>query len=372
MAREVLRNRSGQDGLTRVDLPTIFFEHAGSIPGREFFLDYCHLTLRGMKVAMAAVTSQILRLTAAAEEGVYEWRSLLRSLPDPQIHPARDSMAKFLVALYTLHWERRFNGPSPLPEYWCNAAIQAWGEIKQTMLDYVTTRVPPASVCGLSLAEQRFSGRGNCLEDGSHLLAGEGRRLGRSSLDPMGIELICRVLEHSGWPIGQTINKMLVDQHAVPSVGVELLNPYYHWTTMDHLMGSHSDSITGSSYGIYQGFWPTSDFCLVSDSTRDVRLSLTGRLPAVVNEMREVAEVNVSVNRHHVGSFPIGRRWTVQALSVSRRLLTTGINQLTIQWPDLSPEGDTATRQIRERLEHSVTTNLQPVFGELHSLVARS
>ena len=103
------------------------------------------------------------------------------------------------------------------------------------MLDYVATLVPPVKIRGLSLAEQHFSRRSNCLEDGSHLLAGEGRRLGRVSLDPAAIELICAVLENSGRPIHQMVNKILLDQHAAPSGGVELVNPYYHWTTMDHL-----------------------------------------------------------------------------------------------------------------------------------------
>jgi hypothetical protein len=370
--REVLRKGAEQDGLAGVDLPAIFFEHSGNIPGREFFLDYCHLTLRGIKVAMAAVASQVLRLTAAPEEEAYEWRSLLRSLPDPQIPPARDSMAKFLAALYTLHWERLFNGPSPLPEYWCEAAIQAWGDIQEIMLDYVATRVAPATICGLSLAEQHFSGRRNCLEDGSHVLSGEGRRLGRVNLDPAGIELISTVLERSGQPTRQTINKMLVDQHAVRSGGVELLNPYYHWTTMDHLTGFQSDSITDTGFGLYQAFWPASHFCFVSDSSRDVQLNLTARLPAAVNERRKGAVVNVSVNGHHLGTFPIGLRWTCRALNIVRESLRTGTNKLTIHWPDLSPEGDAATRQIRERLEHGVPVNLPPVFGELHSLVARS
>ena len=47
---------------------------------------------------MAAVSSQILRLTAAPQEAAYEWRALLSSLPDPQVNPSRDSMAKFLAA----------------------------------------------------------------------------------------------------------------------------------------------------------------------------------------------------------------------------------------------------------------------------------
>jgi hypothetical protein len=73
-----------------------------------------------------------------------------------------------------------------------------------------------------------------------------------------------------------------------------------------------------------------------------------------------------------VGTFPIGQRWTCRALSVARESLKNGTNRLTIHWPELSPEGDTATKQILERLDHGIPANLQPVFGELHSLVARS
>ncbi len=370
--RELLRNCAGNPGLACVDLPAIFFEHSANIAGRDLFLDYCHLTLEGIKVAMAAVASQVLRLTGAAEGQAYDWSSLLRLLPEPRVDTQRDALAKFLAALYTIHWERRFDGDSSMPEYWCDAAIQSWNGIQDTMLDYVATRLQPDAVCGLSLAEQRFFGRSNSLEDGSRLLAGEGRRLQRFSLDPVAIELICKVLERSGRPIRDTINKLLVERHAVGNRPVDLVNPYYHWTTMDYLTSFQSDSQTFSGYGLYQAFWPTSDFCFVSDAFRDIRLDLTARLPAAVNERREMAEVNVSVNGHLVGTARIGKSWRCETLSVGRERLRVGINKLTLRWPDLSHEGDTATKQIRERLEHAVPTNLEPVFGELQSLFARA
>jgi hypothetical protein len=208
------------------------------------------------------------------------------------------------------------------------------------------------------------------LEDGSHLLAGEGRRLGRVSLHPAAIELICTVLENSGRPIRQIINKMILDQHAAPSDGVELVNPYYHWMTTDHLMGFQSDLNAEGGYGLYQAFWPNSYFCLVSDASRDVQLNVTARRPAVLNKRREGVKGQVSVNGHYVGSFWIGHRWNCHALTVARAILRTGTNKVTIQWPDLDSEGDAATAQIRDRLEQGVPSNLQPVFGELYSLVA--
>ncbi len=369
--RELLRTGAGA-GVAVVDLPEIFFEHSANIPGRDLFLDYCHLSLEGIKVAMAAVASQILRLTGAVADQAYNWPSMLRLLPEPRVHPARDALAKFFAALYTIHWERRFDGDSSMPEYWCNAAIQSWDGIQDTMFDYLATRIEPYDVCGLSVAEQRFFGRKNSLEDGSHLLAGEGRRLLRFSLDPVAIELICKVLERSGRPIRETINKLLIGRHAVRNASVDLVNPYYHWTTMDYLTGFQSDSQTYSAYGLYQAFWPTSDFCFVSDGTLDIRLDLTARLPAVVNEQREAAEVNVSVNGHSVGTAHIGKSWGCNTLVVGREKLRAGINKLTIRWPDLSDEGDTAARQIQERLKHAVPTALEPVFGELQSLFARA
>lgn len=369
--REVLRNGAGHDGLARIDLPEIFAEHSAGIPGRALFLDYCHLTLDGIKVAMAAVASQILRLTAAPEEKAYEWRSLLRRLPDPRIHPARDAMAKFLAAMHALHWERRFDGPSPLAEYWCEAAVRSWDGMQDLMLEYVATRVPPATISGLSVAEQRLFGRRHRLEDGSHLLDDEGRRLGRVNLDPAGIELIGSVLERSGYSTRQAINKMLVDQHAV-GADVELVNPYYHWTTMDHLTDRQRYSLTDTGYGVYQAFWPASHFCFVSDTSRDAQLNVAARVPAIADASTGAMHATVSVNGHHVATLPIGHRWACHALNVAREGLRIGANKLTIHWPRLGPDGDAATRQIGERLGQGVPANLHPVFGELQSLVARS
>lgn len=373
--REILRKDSASDGLTRIDLPDIFAEYCGGIPGRELFLDYCHLTLRGIKVAMAAVASQILRLTAASQENAYEWRSLVRQLPDPRIHPARDALAKFLAAMHALHWERRSDGLSPLPGYWCEAALRSWNGMHELMVEYVATRIPPASISGLSVAEQRFFGRHRRLEDGSHLLDGEGRRLGRVNLDPSGIELICSVLERSGHRTRDAITKMLVEQH-VARGDVELVNPYYHWTTMDHLTDLQRYSLTDNGYGLYQAFWPASHFCFVSDSSRDAQLNFTVRAPqmavGIADANTGVAHATVSVNGHHAATLPIGHRWTCHAFSVARENMRIGTNKLTVHWPRLSSDGDAATKQIRERLEQGVPANLHPVFGELRSLVARS
>ena len=168
------------------------------------------------------------------------------------------------------------------------------------------------------------------------------------------------------------INKLLADQHSAGNGAVDLVNPYYHGTTMDHLTGYQSDSRTYSGYGLYQAFWSRSDFCFVSDAARDIRLDLTARLPAAANEKRDRADVHVALNGHEVGTVQVRKSWSCKTLNVRREKLKIGVNRLTIGWPDLSLEGDTATSHIHHRLERAVPTNLEPVFGELQSLLARS
>ncbi|MBD0256300.1 MAG: hypothetical protein ICV83_11325, partial [Cytophagales bacterium] len=50
-------------GIAVVDLQTEFDRYAGGkLPGKELFLDYCHLTARGMQVAMKATADRLLPL----------------------------------------------------------------------------------------------------------------------------------------------------------------------------------------------------------------------------------------------------------------------------------------------------------------------
>lgn len=196
-----------------------------------------------------------------------------------------------------------------------------------------------------------------------------------SVLTRLAIDVICKVLERSGRPVRNKINKRLVEQHAHGNGQpreVDLLDPYYHWSTMDHLTGIQSDSRAHSGHGLYQGFGRRSNFCFISGAFRDVELDLTARLPTLSNESRRQTGIQVMVNGQKVGSMRVGTRWARMAINVSKERLGTGINRLTIVWPELSPDGDAATQYISERLKRGIPTNLEPVFGEIQSLVARS
>src|SRR4029077_2211719 len=85
-AREILLVAARRHGFLTVDLRRIFAEHAGpALPGRRLFLDYCHLTLEGIQVAMAAVAAAVLNVSGMVEEPP-AWSAILR-LPAPAISP---------------------------------------------------------------------------------------------------------------------------------------------------------------------------------------------------------------------------------------------------------------------------------------------
>jgi len=371
VVREILRRGVEKHGLTCVDLPKVFAEHGRGLPGRALFLDYCHLTPDGMRLSMAAVAAAVVRQPDAFGRGAREWRARVARLPDPRVSPARDATAKLTTALYALQWERRIDGESPLPDFWLDAALAAGDDIRETMVQYVATRMAPPMVAGLSLSERRLFGPSNRRDDGTHQLAGEGRRLRRAWLNPAAIDAICGALERAGdLRHRRLVTSALLDRHAICGDDVDLVEPFYHWTADSSAPGYQSDRTSYSARSLYRAFSPVSHFALVSDGGRPLTLDMTVRLPRI-ERPRTNEEVAIEVNRVRAGTLRAGSRWTRTTVRVKRGHLKAGINRVSILWPRIRPEGDAAMKAILGRLERGIPTDLHPVFGEVASLLVR-
>lgn len=371
VVREILRRGAQKHGLMCVDLPKVFAGRNPDLPGRALFLDYCHLTPDGMRVAMAAVAAAVVRQSDVSGRAEREWRARAVGLPDPRVSPARDATAKLMAALYTLQWDRRIDGESPLPGFWLDAALDAWDGIRETMLQYVATRVAPPMAEGLSVAERRLFGASNRLDDGTHQLAGEGRRLRRTWLNAAAIDAICGALDRAGdQRRRRLVTSALLDYHAACGNQVNLVEPFYHWMADATSPGYQSDRTSYSAPGLYRAFSPVSHFALVSDASRPLTLDMTVRLPRI-ERPRADEEVAIEVNGGRAATLPAGSRWTQTSIGVPRERLKAGINKVSIRWPRVPPEGDAATKAILGRLERGIPTDLHPVFGEVASLHVR-
>ena len=322
-ARELLRELSRRHGFTTVDLRDLF----GPLPGRRFFLDYCHLTLEGIRTAMAAVAAEAVRLSGMEAES-----------SEVLLSPEAEATALLGAAVHSAH--RLLTTVRPKQEIladWCKAALAVCPEIEQAMRDLLDARSAKVPAV-LTEAQQRN------LDSPFRLLLQHGWRW-----DFLDADLLMAM---------STIQEIPLPT-APKDAELEL------WDPLERFFPEVMDLEDLPRRGTYRSPWPVSSFCLPADGTRDVELELTARLP----EGGE-GEVELEVNGVRIGALPVRERWTKSSLRVPAALLQKGLNRLALRWPDPPPAGEDPFRIVIERLESGLEADLHPVFGEVFTLLA--
>src|SRR4051812_27597946 len=217
-ARDLLREAAHRHAFIPVDLRDAFTEytaaHTGSsLPDRRLFLDYCHLTLEGIHVAMAAVAAEVLNLSGMIEQDV-DWRSLLPGLPAPEISPEAEATARLGAAIHTAHRLLPVGPKGPILEHWLAAALDASPGVEEAMLDLAEARCAPGPAV-LTAAQQRN------LVSPYRLLFQHGWRW--DFLDADLLEAIQAVLERRGRPIRERLARLLLRHHGISAAGTDLI-----------------------------------------------------------------------------------------------------------------------------------------------------
>jgi hypothetical protein len=337
-ARELLRELSQKHGFACVDLRQVFAAWTGHpIPNRRMFLDYCHLTLEGIHVAMAAVAAEAIRFSGMSNNPEDEdWRKLLDWLPETSVAPEVEATARLGAAVHSAHRLLTTRRPKQqILKDWCRQALDLSPEIEHAMRDLLEARgaLVPAV---LTPVQQRN------LDSPFRLLLQHGWRW--DYLDADLLEAMAAVLEAS-----------------LPTTpkGADL----ELWDPLERFYPEVMDLEDLPHRGTYRSPWPVSTFCLVADGTADMVLDLTARIP------EGGGEVQAAVNGTEIGTLPVGQRWARGTLRVPAATLHPGLNRLTLRWPDPpSVEGD-PFRPVIERLDLGLEADLHPVFGEVFSLV---
>jgi len=351
LARDLLRAASRRHGFVPVDLPAVFAEHTGSLlPGRRLFLDYCHLTLEGIRVAMAAVAAEVLRLSGLVS-GEPDWRAVLASTPEPRISPEAEATARLGAAIHGAHRLLTVGAKRPILEHWCAAALDASPGIAATFLDLVEARTAPCPAV-LTRAQQRN------LASPYRLLLQHGWQWDH---------LDAEVLSAIGSVLGEDVSRRIVERRALTSggvAGVDLADPYWHWEPLERFFPDVMRFEDVAERAILRSPWPESSFCLVVDGPGEIDLELTARAPSC-----NTGRVEVLVDGRPAGHLRVGERWTRSRLLLPAGLLGSGLHRLTLRWPELPPIGDEPLLPAIERLERGLPADLHPVFGEVWSLL---
>jgi hypothetical protein len=361
-ARRTQELAAARHGFSAVDLRAVFAEHTRSpLPGRRLFLDYCHLTVEGIHVAMAAAAAETLRLLPPPNRGLApDWRDLARDLPLPVVPPEADAVAKLGAAVHTAHRLLATSPKGPLLQHWLREALAASPSAAATLLDLAATRAA-APLPAVATAAQKRQLASPC-----PLLLQHGWRW--DHLDAEVIEAIASVLDPPGR--GEVERRLLAAHSAADRA--ELSRAPYLWEPLARFYPEAMAVRDLSGRAAFRTPWPESSFCLLASGEEDLTFDLTLRLPPIPGiEPGRTGQVLLDLGGRPAGTLAVTGRWSRASLRVRRDHLRPGLNRLTLRWPPPPPDGDRALEAAIRRLEEGIEADLHPVFGEVFSLKVR-
>ena len=335
--------RTGSPSLTS----GIFQDHwQNGLPDRRMFMDYCHFTVEGTHVAMAAVAQVVLASLFRIHRPIREINRV--KLPvDRRI----EGEAHFLAAIHNGNWGQ---GPE-IVRYHCQKAVELSPAVDRMMtlfLDFHMKRIPTALCKSFDEMCQ--------LQNPSviSLLFDPTRPTPDKFLNPPLVEQVLGAIDRQHPHLRSRTESHLAREHGVDERDVDLLSKSYS-------ARSYHVSPDESEYAYYRADHRRSEFRLVCNRPLPVRLTLTYRTRHSGGQ-----PIVVRVNELPIGSLPTSNSWTTAGLAAPAEVLRAGINSVEIDWP--TPEWDLATwkEQLADDLEAARIGGLVPIHGEIHTLRA--
>lgn len=345
VVQETLRQEASRFECGLVDLPAVFRDLAvDGIPDRRFFLDYCHMTAEGIRVAMALAAESV----AEALSTDISWRDLI----DENIKPSSQAEAEtsLLAAIHNAHWGQGYD----IVRYHCMRALEqspAISEIVRFYLDFQTRRTP-MWMCKSAERVARL-----VLPSTQAYLLGNAQVLDRVLLDAMVASL-----KSLGIDAQNELNDLRRREIGVSGRrGIDLLDTYYYAalpTQREALW-----RLTPGRNDYYKAYDTRSDFVFIGTASRPIHLRITSRLPSPAPPD---ASVGIEVNGVRVVETSGSETWATWDVTVPGDCIRDGVNEVSIVWPLPQFMSDAALDQAVRDLDADRFPELYPVFGEIH------
>jgi hypothetical protein len=357
VSREEIKAR-GQCGVCMVvDLPELYREYLrGELPDRRLFLDYCHLTVDGVRLSMAAVAGRVAdRLVGRA----IDCRTLLADAPAPSA--AVEAEGALLAAVHNAHWFQ----PQGIVEYFCSRAVSLSPHTANIMARFIELQTTPTPAL-LSRPAEELSQLGG--QAAQYLLG----PYNIQQLDTVLLTSMACALERTGRPARAMLTERWVMHHDASVRRIDLLDYYYlssagqpHellWATPPE---RNLREFATADY--YRAYWIESTFVFVARAQRSIQFELTCRIPDADGRGETV---RVFVNDEAVADLPGERGWRKHTIQAPVCALREGLNCLRMRWP--LPSGDQRAKLVAaaDSLVHEPRRPLFQIFGEIHSLTA--
>jgi hypothetical protein len=354
--QQIMREVMAEFDQQVVDLPALFHEYLnGEVPGRQVFLDYCHLTTEGIQVAMGAAASCVLRSLKGVEVPWY-------SLVDEEIAPSRqiEAEASFLAAIHDAHRWQSYD----VTRHYCERALQNSPHVVEMMLSYLDLQTQRSAPLRMSEAEEKIFHLGSPLIH-RYLFSNNNKRLDKTLLGA-----IVDVLETAGFSCRERLAQLRLEEHSVRHAETDLLNFYYYSAAeqpqeLEALNWPYYRLPSDTRY--FRAFWPESRFMFVAEAGYAVKLSLTCRLPKPAPRDEKIT---VSLNGEPQVEITISNEWSTWDIVIPGEAVHDGLNEVAVRWPIPDFRSAEALARVTAQLCSQRFPDFFATFGEIHTFTA--
>jgi hypothetical protein len=346
VTQQALRGMALPERIAVVDLPACFADwQGGGLPDRRLFLDYCHLTSEGMRVAMSATALTLLPLLDPRRP-LPRLKTLVDAAPVPSSRI--EGVAYFVAALHSAHWGQS----SPFVSYLCREAVRRSPEIAKAMRAYLEIQTRRAPTWAAAAAESLGT-------DSPPFLRGYIQHHQAKLFDPVLLPAIASALEENGLPSTDFLDQLRQEERSLSDRPHDLLDPFYRssWADLDWLEWPTC---------FRRAYSPVSRYPWISREPREAAFVLTCRRRGAAL----TGEFQVRINGTPLAAFPLTAEWSTFHLTAPSGLVQSGVNWLEIGWPLELPACEEEIEHIAREHEHGRFVPLLPVFAEISSLTA--
>ena len=307
--QNTINDEAPAQNITVVDLPEVFKNHLnGKVPGRDMFLDYCHLSVEGIQVAMESIYTQVLGIFNDTRTAHKEVTS---------IRPSKEVLAlgHLFAAIHNAHWGQSYE----ILLHHCTEALANHKEIAKTMVYYcdMISRNASNHVCK---SLEKILEDNNKLDRYVHALI-PGKDMKNMELEL--VDAMTTVLQANGVNIKEYLTNLRIEEHGIKNGTVDLLQPYYHATSYDEYQGTKTAFLQARDV--------TSEFFVVAESSNKAQLKISLRTPGMESGM--IQSATISVNNTELRVVDVANNWNTYELEISNDYLKDGVNVIKVLWP---------------------------------------
>lgn len=346
--RDVLIQTATQHNIPYIDLHKTFAnEYTNEVAGKELYLDYCHLSDKGIKMVTKYTAKSIIEVLADKEIS-------LSSIPDSSIKPsnATAAIAHFCAAIHNAH----FSQPKYILSYHCQKAVELYPEIKDVMMQYMdfTSRKASTVLCD-SFEKIIVGGHMEQYEGGMSLIHPTRKKL----IDIDLLDTIVDALKSIGHDYENELKKVRISEHGISEKPTDLLLSFYK-------LKGYNGYNTTTFRNYVQIRSNIKEFTIVTTGNDTLEANLVYRIPTYLKN----GELKVYINKktQQLPILPFSSTWNVVNLQIPSDYLQAGVNKIIIECPV-----QYNSKQFLETIKtETAMDSFFPVLGEIHAFTIKT